>query len=108
MADGTVTIDLNLNTDSITSDVDAIKDIFKSFGADVDTATIEQKFNDAFNRVENKAEIFSRVSVQMLTQQPLNKNSMMHLIVLKIRQMLQLMLLMISLLVSKLTQTMPP
>lgn len=56
MADGTVTIDLDLNTDSITSDVDAVKDIFKSFGADVDTATIEQKFNDAFNRVENKAD----------------------------------------------------
>lgn len=56
MADGTVTIDLDLNTDSITSDVDTVKDIFKSFGADVDTATIEQKFNDAFNRVENKAD----------------------------------------------------
>lgn len=56
MADGTVTIDLDLNTGSIASDVDTVKDIFKSFGADVDTATIEQKFNDAFNRVENKAD----------------------------------------------------
>lgn len=56
MADGTVTIDLNLNKDSIMSDVDTITDALKGIGANVDASIIEDKFNEALNAIENKTD----------------------------------------------------
>lgn len=56
MADGTVTIDLDLNKGDFMSDLDSINGALKAIGVNVDTDTIESKFNAALSKVRSQVD----------------------------------------------------